>query len=420
MIQILQSAVDNGALTSGTLSAVETLTTPQNEARLNMPNYVAVLAADVVQGNPANANYQGQPLGNLADQQTDQLRVTALEDLVGKWFYGSDPPATTGGATYCVVAGPIFGVNPNPALDVPTSADMVQGGVGDCYLISALGAIADSSPAAIENMIIPNGVENGMATWTVRFFYPTGAGYVADYVTVNAMLPGSANGNLVYAGAGSDGSYWMPLIEKAYAQWNETGREGRDGQNAYASLGYGWMADVDARVLGSAATTYNPGVNPASEPAVIAALQNGAAVTTAIWTNGDAAQFNQLGLVSGHAYEIAGYDADPTSPMFGTFQLKNPWGCYEPQPLTWDELCAYSDCVAVAQPGRAGAAEAEASGLPGQEIRSTALRAAAGRQYKWDAAWLADVASQGNLHAGDGIQDPRIRALELLFAESGA
>ena len=40
---------------------------------------------------------------------------------------------------------------------------MEQGAVGDCYLIAALGAMADSSPAAIENMIIPNGVENGIA-----------------------------------------------------------------------------------------------------------------------------------------------------------------------------------------------------------------------------------------------------------------
>ena len=38
----------------------------------------------------------------------------------------------------------------------------------------------------------------------------------------------------------------MPLIEKAYAEWNETGHEGRDGQNAYASLAGGWMQVVDA------------------------------------------------------------------------------------------------------------------------------------------------------------------------------
>jgi hypothetical protein len=144
MIQILDSAVVDGAVSSAALSALETVTLPQNEALLKMPNYVAALAADVVQGNPANANYQGQPLGNLADQGTAALRATALADLVGKWFYGTDLPAAS--EPYCVVAGSLFGDNPNPALDVPSSADMAQGGLGDCYLIAALGAIADSSP----------------------------------------------------------------------------------------------------------------------------------------------------------------------------------------------------------------------------------------------------------------------------------
>ena len=84
MIQILESAAVGGAVTPTALAALEMLTTPQNEARLNMPDYVAVLAGDVVNGNPANANYQGQPLGNLADQGTDQLRATALERSGGQ------------------------------------------------------------------------------------------------------------------------------------------------------------------------------------------------------------------------------------------------------------------------------------------------------------------------------------------------
>ena len=51
-------------------------------------------------------------------------------------------------------------------------------------------------------------------------------------------------------------SLWIPLAEKAYAQWNETGKEGRDGLNAYASIQGGWMATVDAQVLGYNATDY--------------------------------------------------------------------------------------------------------------------------------------------------------------------
>ena len=142
-----------------------------------MPGYVAVLASDVVQGNPANADYQGQPLGNLADQARTALRAAALDDLVDKWFYGTDLPAARRGVqpTAWLPDRCSATVRIRP-LTCPSSADMGQGGVGDCYLISALGALADSSPAAIENMFIPNGVENGVASWTVRFYYQNASG----------------------------------------------------------------------------------------------------------------------------------------------------------------------------------------------------------------------------------------------------
>ena len=144
MIQILDSAAAGGAVSPADFAALQMLAMPQNEAALNVPGYVAVLAGDVINGNPANAAYQGQPLGNMAGQGSPQAMATALNELVGKWFFGTDLPATAPGTSYSVVAGPLYGDNPDPAQDVPTSKDMAQGGMGDCYLIAALGAIADS------------------------------------------------------------------------------------------------------------------------------------------------------------------------------------------------------------------------------------------------------------------------------------
>ena len=110
MIQILQSAVVDGGVTDDALAALETITSPQNEAALNMPAYVGVLASDVVNGNPANANYQGQAW-ETSPTRTAALRATALDDLVDKWFYGTDLPAIAAGCTYSVIAGPLFGSN---------------------------------------------------------------------------------------------------------------------------------------------------------------------------------------------------------------------------------------------------------------------------------------------------------------------
>ena len=121
-------------------------------------------------------------------------------------------------------------------------------------------------------------IDNGDGTFTVRFYTGTygtiynysdgsiGAGFTnnvgtADYVTVDRMLPTGTTGILAYADYGASytnaaNSLWIPLAEKAYAQWNQTGKEGRDGLNAYASIQGGWMATVDAQVLGHNATDY--------------------------------------------------------------------------------------------------------------------------------------------------------------------
>jgi hypothetical protein len=425
MIQILDSAVLDGAVTPTALAALEMLTTPQNEAFLAMPDYVAVLASDVVNGNAANANYQGQPLGNLAQQTSPAAMAPTLTLLVDKWFYGTDLPALPAGLTYSAVAGPLYGNSPR---QTPSSNDDEQGCLGDCYLIAALGAIADSSPAAIENMIIPNGAENGIASYTVRFYYQNnGTGpFIADYVTVNGLLPGWSNTNLAFAQPGPDGSYWMPIVEKAYAQWNETGREGRDGQNAYESLNSGCMNIVDEQVLGTVATTYSPVASDmAAKQAVIAAIQSHEAVTAAIFLSGDPDIFYQLGLVSCHAYEIASYDADPNSPTYDTFVLVNPWGFYEPDPLTWSQLCAYG-WIAVADTSGTVAADsttagatAEATAASDAEIRGAVLASVHIRQRVLDRAFLADVAENGNRHAADTALDAHARALALILAESG-
>jgi hypothetical protein len=203
----------------------------------------------------------------------------------------------------------------------PSHLDEYQGYLGDCYLISSLGAIADSVPTAIQNMF----VDNSDGTWTVRFY----ANGVADYVTVDATLPFYGN-SLVYAGAGVNGSLWIPLAEKAYAQWNETGKEGRDGSNTYAAIEGGWMADVDAQVLGRNATSYNVSTT-ADQNALIAALGSKKAVTIGTVQSSRADGSLSYGLYGSHAYAVIGY-------ANGTFQLYNPWGSNQPSRLTWQQL----------------------------------------------------------------------------------
>ena len=335
MIQILTSVGSGGTVSATDMADLKTIIT--NAAQYNMPSYVQVLAGDVVNGNTANAHYQGAALGNLAAGST----ATKLDDLIGKWFLGTDLPALTSTSlSYKTVSGTLFPTT-------PSHNNEFQGQLGDCYFISSLGTIADTNPSAIENMFI----NNGDGDYTVRFYggkygafynadgtvsdgFASGAG-TASYVTVNLSLPIYSNSMLAYADYGANASnannsLWIPLAEKAYAQWNETGLEGRDGTNTYNSIQGGWMATVDAQVLGHNATDYN--VTASTEQAMISALASNQAVTIA--TDGNPS----YGLYGDHAYAVTGYNAAAQM-----FTLYNPWGFDQPGVLTWSELVASCD-----------------------------------------------------------------------------
>lgn len=335
MLQIFSAVAAQGAVTASEFSDLKTIL--NKASSLSMPGYVQVLAGDVINGNVANATYQGQKVGNLAAGST----ATQLNDLVGKWFLGSDEPVPDSSSyVYKTVSGSLFS-------GMPSHLNEQQGMLGDCYFISTLGTIADSNPAAIQNMFI----NNGDGTYTVRFYtgsygqsYNSSTGTwsdgftnnqgTADYVTVDGKLPTTSSGMLVYSDYGNSSTsssnvLWIALAEKAYAQWNQTGKEGRDGTNNYSSIAGGWMATVDAQVLGHNATDYS--MTSAAQQAAINALSAHQAVTIGTYTA-------NYGLVADHAYAIIGYTAST-----GTFTLYNPWGFDQPGQLTWAQLEATCD-----------------------------------------------------------------------------
>ena len=313
------------------------------------------------------------PLGNLAAGSS----AAQLNELIDKWFLGTDLPALTSNSfTYKTASGSLFPVT-------PSHNDEFQGELGDCYFISSLGSIADRNPMAIENMFI----NNGDGTYTVRFYglritTPTAPqrGFTSagrDYVTVNLSLP-TCNGVLVYADYGfsasnPSNSLWIPLAEKAYAQWNETGKEGRTGTNTYSDIQGGWMATVDAQVLGTNAVDY--GVTSSTEQAAINALTANNAVTIGTDTSSNSNDSLSYGLFGCHAYAMIGYNASTS-----LFTLYNPWGFDQPIALTWSDLVATCDgfvtvnatgSVPISSPNHSAAAAAPSisAGVRGSRLR---------------------------------------------------
>ena len=342
MIQVLRSAGADGVVDATELEDLRFIAS--SSSVFSMPAYVRELAKDVVNSNSANRTFKGQAAGNLAAGSSSTL----LNNLVDKWFLGADEPILTGsGLSYQTVVGNLFN-------GTPSRNDARQGQLGDCYFIASLVSIADHNPDAVRNLFI----DNSDGTYTVRFYAGAlgsfsnnglvSAGFIsgtgtADYVTVNRRLPTNTNGRLRFSGYGmsianSATTLWIALAEKAYAQWNETGNEGRDGINRYSSIEGGWMSNVNAQVLGYNSTNY--AFSNTQKQSLVNALSSGKSVTLGTLRNASAG-----GLVGGHAYTVAGYNASTD-----TFSLHNPWGTFHPSQLTWSQLQSNCSMFTVADP----------------------------------------------------------------------
>jgi Calpain family cysteine protease len=323
MTQILRSVGSDNTVSATELTDLRHIVS--TTASLRMPELVRTLAKNVVTSNPANLRYQGQTAGNLAAGSTAVL----LNNLVDKWFLGSDVPTITGnGISYQFAVGSLF---PN----APSLEDSKQGMLGDCYFLASLISIGAKNPTAIRNMF----VENSDGTVTVRFY----ANGVADFVTVDRRLPTFSNGSLAYSGYGrsvlsSSTQLWLALAEKAYAQWNETGKSGRNGTNTYAAIEGGWMGTVNAQALGYESSNYV--VNSTNKQNLINALNGNQAVTIGTTSGASAG-----GLVGSHAYVVTGYNSTTD-----TFSFYNPWSVQHPTGLTWNQMQGQTSYFVVASP----------------------------------------------------------------------
>jgi hypothetical protein len=302
VMSILRDAEDSNVVDTYEFTDLKTILT--NSARFTLQDYVLDLFDKVVNGDVANAKYQGANLGNLAAGSSN----TQMENLIGKWFLGTDHPLS--GYGYQYFSQPLYANGTSPD-------DVSQGQVGDCYFLATMAAIANEQPSYIQNMFI----DNGDNTFTVRFFNNG----VAEYVTVDRFLP-KASWGAAYANASTE--MWVALAEKAYVQLAESGWSRGAVPNAYDSISGGWMKDVIPQVTALGAVHKSIG---STTKAQLITLANSNTLLTAGFVYGTIAGD---GIVNGHAYTITGYDATTDK-----FFLRNPWG-YSHASVTWAQLVA--------------------------------------------------------------------------------
>ena len=394
MLNLFAAAESAGSVTSAELQSLQALVTIGGAAAVNMSGSVQSLTYKVVDGDPANAQFLGAPLGNLGVSSS----ATQLQDLVDKWFLGMDHPTidmqylSGWSVNYALANGTLFGNGG------PSYKDVYQGEEGDCWLLASAAETAAIEPSVIQSMFTDDGttLEGGVQVhiWTVRF-YDNG---VASYLTVDNDLP-AGNGNFVYANlsqsiSSSSNVLWVPLLEKAYAQLCESGWNARPPSNAYASLNSGSASTSLPVITGALESSSYPFGDASS---FSSAISSGTLLTVGSLTGN-----SSLGIVGDHDYAVLGYNASNQ-----TFTLLNPWGWNNGGApgilnLTWGQITQYfyldGDCNPVSSVSLTAPA-APTFALGNQPRIRTVLAPTAGSP---DSSWFT-----GTLLVGTGLTGPR-------------
>mmetsp|Transcript_90420 Transcript_90420/g.165901 ORF Transcript_90420/g.165901 Transcript_90420/m.165901 type:complete len:896 (-) Transcript_90420:166-2853(-) len=92
------------------------------------------------------------------------------------------------------------------------AGDVVQGSIGTCFLLGAIGAMACSRESSFEKIFIKYDTEIGV--YGVRFFIDG----EWTHVIVDDWMPVDWNGNLLFARCKDPQEVWVPILEKAYCK----------------------------------------------------------------------------------------------------------------------------------------------------------------------------------------------------------
>lgn len=309
------AASPSKSVTASELDDLQTIAANLNTG-ITTSDYVVSIFTQLVDGSPANASWTGgalssSPLGNLQAGTT----AAQLDELIGKWFLGTDLPTATGeGINNSKPIHPTYEAFDQPLYEssgVPEVTDVVQGDVGDCELCAAMIETVINHPTDIESMFANDG--NGV--YGVRFY----VGGKEMWITVNDQLP-MYEGALLY----NDGPVlWSDLIEKAYAQLSSTGLIDQPAVNSYSNISADYAFEVLQNLTNTSFVQYydssDQNWNGFKDLFISAVAAKDDVILESNGATTDSSGNQEL--VSDHAFAVIGYDSTT-----GDFIVRNPWG----------------------------------------------------------------------------------------------
>lgn len=281
-------------------------------------------AADVLYGDAGfdsfwvNGTAGGAGSDTIVDAEPNEAgnthRITGFANGADLTPNGDNIADPTDSGTTMRVDAPLFAprVSLPPYLNFPggpVADDIRQGSIGDCWMLSTLSATADRSPNAIRQTV----ADLGDQTYAVEL---GGRYYRVDAdLPVNSTTVTDGRYDLKFAKQGVLNSLWVPVVEKAYAQF-------RTGANTYSSLDGGWMRDA-LKALGATDVTSLWQKDSSGQGAlnnIAAQFAQGRTVTMAFWEPPA-----DVPLIGQHAYMVDRVNLDSNGNVTSVV-VRNPWG----------------------------------------------------------------------------------------------
>ena len=280
------------------------------------------LAALMEQGADVGLAFRSAAKGGPMEAMLSALAPEAQERVVAALVGTDHQPAATGftppGAEW---------VDPGDFFEEATELfDPVQGGLGDCYFIAALAAVAWARPFLIAQRTRATGASQGEFVDRIDFFSNG-----VKNIEVSERVPLLKGTHAwIYARSSEAGEIWPAVYEKAFAKWKTNDPT---DQPAYTPIAGGWpvQATVELTNLTGVVKTC---ADLSADQIWSLVRQNCLSYRTfnpmTAWTfcqTPPPVNYAGTGLVGYHAYTILGW-AFVNNTRYVV--IRNPWGTNGP------------------------------------------------------------------------------------------
>lgn len=224
-----------------------------------------------------------------------------------------------------------YGVQPEFFYEGGSRFDLVQGELGDCWVLASAVSVVDNR-ILFERLVPPN--QSFRKDWyagVFRFNFWRYGTWVE--VCVDDRLP-TLNGKLMMVQSTHVNEFWGALLEKAYAKLH----------GSYEAIKAGSNPDSLMDFTGGLVESFDLRQPPPDLPRLFTkAAERGSVITASIWGDATNNPVDRNGLVSGHAYSITRFmqvKKQTVDEKEFLLRVRNPWGSHVEWNGRWSDSSA--------------------------------------------------------------------------------